>query len=184
QYPYVATSVTEFWRRWHISLSSWLRDYVYIPIGGNRTGSIRTYVNLMLVFALCGFWHGARWNFLIWGLWHGGFLVIERLARNSIRLPTALVPLKHAYTIFVAMLGWVLFRADSLPQALGYFATLFGAGLAQVAFADLWNGELALAFAVAVPCCLPIVPWIDQLTKHDESGWHAAGIEWAGPAAC
>ncbi len=78
--PYTSLSITEFWRRWHMSLSAWLRDYLYIPLGGNRGGAVRTYRNLLTVFLLCGLWHGANWTFVLWGAWHGGFLVLERLA--------------------------------------------------------------------------------------------------------
>ena len=82
RWPYIAASVQEFWRRWHISLSTWFRDYLYIPLGGNRVSAARRYVNLVTVFFLCGLWHGASWNFVIWGLWHGTFLVIERVTSN------------------------------------------------------------------------------------------------------
>ena len=128
-YPYVSRSVREFWRRWHISLSSWFRDYVYIPMGGNRCGEIRTQINLLVVFILCGLWHGASWSFLIWGLWHGVFLLLERtkLGDNLARLPRLL---QHGYAMFVVVIGWVFFRADNLSLAVGYIKTLFGLGLA------------------------------------------------------
>ncbi len=109
-HPYVSRSVTEFWRRWHISLSTWFRDYVYIPLGGNRRGPLRLYANLLVVFCLCGMWHGASWNFLVWGLFHGGLLVVERLGYGR-RLQTRPAPLRHAYTMLLVMVGWVFFRA-------------------------------------------------------------------------
>jgi alginate O-acetyltransferase complex protein AlgI len=123
-YPYIASSVQDFWRRWHISLSSWFRDYLYIPLGGNRLGPLRTYINLLSVFFLCGLWHGASWNFVIWGLVHGGLLVAERagLGRLLAGLPSGL---GHAYTLLVVMLAWVFFRAETLPAALDYFSALF-----------------------------------------------------------
>ncbi len=124
-YPYVARSITEFWRRWHISLSSWFRDYLYIPLGGNRHGPARTHLNLLIVFTLCGLWHGASATFLVWGLYHGAFLVLERaglgawLARRSAFL-------RHAYVLLVVMVGWVFFRADSLAYALDFLRALGG----------------------------------------------------------
>ena len=123
--PYTALSITDFWRRWHISLLSWFRDYLYIPLGGNRVSNARTYFNLALVFVLCGLWHGAAWTFLLWGAWHGLLLILERggLARLLARLPATLA---QAWTMLCVMLGWVLFRANDLPQALHYLQTLFG----------------------------------------------------------
>src|SRR5262249_18634459 len=104
RHPYVADSVQEFWRRWHISLSSWFRDYLYVPLGGNRVAPGRLYANLVSVFFLCGLWHGASWSFVVWGLFHGSFLVIERLAGGAWihRLPK---PLRHAYLLLVVMVG-------------------------------------------------------------------------------
>lgn len=124
--PYTARSITDFWRRWHMSLSAFLRDYLYIPLGGNRRGPMRTYFNLSAVFLLCGLWHGASWNFVIWGAHHGAFLIVERafLGRWLKRLPQ---PLSHLYAVLVVMLGWVWFRAETLPGALDLFAGLFGA---------------------------------------------------------
>lgn len=123
--PYSARSMTEFWRRWHISLSSWFRDYLYIPLGGNRVSAARTYVNLGLVFLLCGLWHGAAWTFILWGIWHGGWLIVERAGLGAwlARLPQLLA---QAYTLLMVMLGWVLFRADSVPHALAYWRAMFG----------------------------------------------------------
>ncbi|WP_238122580.1 MULTISPECIES: MBOAT family O-acyltransferase [unclassified Xanthobacter] len=124
--PYSSHSITEFWRRWHMSLSAFLRDYLYIPLGGNRHGPARTYVNLSVVFLLCGLWHGASWNFVIWGAHHGAFLILERawLGRWLKRLPG---PVSHLYAVVVVMLGWVWFRADTLPGALDLFSGLVGA---------------------------------------------------------
>lgn len=123
--PYSALSITDFWRRWHISLSSWFRDYLYIPLGGNRGGPLRTYANLALVFLLCGLWHGAAWTFIVWGGWHGLLLIAERagLGRQLARLPAALA---QAYTMLGVMLGWVFFRATDLPQALQYLHAMSG----------------------------------------------------------
>jgi len=123
-YPYISKTVTEFWRRWHISLSSWFRDYVYIPLGGNRKGNV--YVNLILVFALTGFWHGADFQFLVWGLWHGLFLLIERLFRMREVQDKKFVPLRYALTMMVVLIGWVFFRSPGLPHALNYLGLMFG----------------------------------------------------------
>jgi len=126
QFPYTAQSIRDFWRRWHISLSSWFRDYVYIPLGGNRVSPARNHLNLVAVFFLCGLWHGASWTFVAWGLCHGTFLVLERTKWGTVldKLPR---PLRHVYTLFVVMMGWVLFRADSFSVATHYFAAMFGA---------------------------------------------------------
>jgi alginate O-acetyltransferase complex protein AlgI len=124
-YPYVATSMTEFWRRWHISLSSWFRDYLYIPLGGNRVSGVRRYANLMVVFTLCGLWHGASWNFAIWGLFHGAFLILERLSAAR-RLPAPVRPLRHVYVVLVVLVSWVFFRAATLPAALSFLRALTG----------------------------------------------------------
>ncbi len=124
--PYKSQSITEFWRRWHISLSTWLRDYLYIPLGGNRKGSARTYVNLMTVMLFGGLWHGASWNFVIWGGIHGGMLGVERKLGKKHplrRLPRAV---SIASTFLIVCLSWVFFRAKTLPQALSYFGSLFG----------------------------------------------------------
>lgn len=125
--PYASRSVTEFWRRWHMTLSAWFRDYVYIPLGGNRRGRLRTYANLVTVFLLCGFWHGANWTFAAWGLWHGLFLAIERMGLSTLlaRRPAAL---QHVYTMIAVMGGWVLFRADTIGGAGGFIAAMVGAG--------------------------------------------------------
>jgi alginate O-acetyltransferase complex protein AlgI len=126
-FPYTAQSIKDFWRRWHISLSSWFRDYVYIPLGGNRVSAMRNHVNLVAVFFLCGLWHGANWTFVAWGLFHGIFLVLEKTPWGALleKLPR---PLRHAYTIFAVMMGWVLFRADTFSGAGNFFAALFGLG--------------------------------------------------------
>ena len=122
--PYIALSITDFWRRWHISLSTWFRDYLYIPLGGNRKSKLITFRNLMLVFLLCGFWHGAGWNFLIWGLYHGCFLIFERINDiNIISIPTIL---KRFYALSVVIIGWVIFRCESYSQLQGYLLSMVG----------------------------------------------------------
>lgn len=167
-YPYVAQSITDFWRRWHISLSSWYRDYLYIPLGGNRLGSLRTYVNLVTVFFLCGLWHGASWTFIFWGLFHGVFLVIERMGLGKV-LGAVWAPLRHIYTLLVVMVGWVFFRAATLPQALTFVHALLGqtAGIEDAPPVALYlNLELAIALAVGIVGVLPFLPCLIQ--KKDE----------------
>jgi alginate O-acetyltransferase complex protein AlgI len=123
-YPYIASSVQDFWRRWHMSLSRWFRDYVYVPLGGNRISAGRTYVNLVAVFFLCGLWHGASWTFVAWGLYHGAFLVIERLRGRS-KEPTPGL-LAHVYSLLAVTIGWVFFRAETFSQAAGFLRALAG----------------------------------------------------------
>ena len=123
-YPYISKTMTEFWRRWHISLSSWFRDYVYIPLGGNKKGNV--YANLFIVFALTGFWHGANWQFLVWGLWHGLFLIIERLFGFREVKNRNIIPLRYAFTTLIVMLGWVFFRSPNMSYALEYLGVMFG----------------------------------------------------------
>jgi alginate O-acetyltransferase complex protein AlgI len=163
EHPYVSRSVTEFWRRWHISLSSWFRDYLYIPLGGNRGGAGRTALNLLIVFLLCGFWHGASWNFIVWGLYHGAFLAIERSFRGrNIRVWR---PVTHAATLLVVLVGWVIFRADTLPQAGAFLAAM--AGRPSAAGSE-WYLEMYLdpvftmAFAAGL---LGSLPWLSALVR-------------------
>jgi alginate O-acetyltransferase complex protein AlgI len=123
-FPYTAQSIRDFWRRWHISLSTWFRDYLYIPMGGNRVSETRTYLNLITVFCLCGLWHGASLSFVVWGLYHGFFLAVERTRFG--RAQEMLPPLfRHFYALFVVMMGWVIFRADTFTAAGHYFHALF-----------------------------------------------------------
>lgn len=122
-YPYIAKSIQDFWRRWHISLSTWFRDYLYIPLGGNRKGQYRTYLNLIIVFFITGLWHGASWNFVIWGLFHGLFLLLER--NINIKIPKSLRFLKHLYLLFVVIIGWVFFRIEEFSQALLFLKKMF-----------------------------------------------------------
>ena len=123
--PYTARSITDFWRRWHISLSQWLRDYLYIPLGGNRGAAITTYRNLWLVFVLCGLWHGANWTFVIWGMHHGAFLVLDRTGLRRI-LDRAPVLVARLFTMLAVMTGWVWFRARDFDQAVAFFGSLVG----------------------------------------------------------
>ena len=122
-FPYISRSIREFWRRWHISLSTWFRDYVYIPLGGSRRSPSRVYLNLLIVFLVTGLWHGASWNFIVWGLFHGLFIVLERVGMDKV-LEKLWVPLQHLYCLLVVMLGWVFFRADDLSHGWAYVQRL------------------------------------------------------------
>ncbi|MFT3842589.1 MAG: MBOAT family O-acyltransferase [Myxococcaceae bacterium] len=123
--PYLADSVTDFWRRWHMSLSRWFRDYLYIALGGNRAGPLRTYFNLFTVFALCGLWHGASWTFVIWGIFHGVLLVAERVLRLRFGVQPRGIP-GRVLTMVLVMVGWVFFRAPTLGGALAFLKAMFG----------------------------------------------------------
>ena len=132
-YPYISASIQEFWRRWHISLSTWFREYLYIPLGGNRKGKAKTYRNKLMVFFCTGLWHGANWTFIIWGLWHGFFIVAEDAAKKLFGLgkhgknrrnPVETV-LKHLYTLLVVLIGFVIFRADNIGQAFSMIGAMF-----------------------------------------------------------
>ena len=189
RYPYAATSVQDFWRRWHISLSSWFRDYVYVPLGGNRVSPGRTHLNLVTVFFLCGLWHGASWTFVAWGLFHGAFLVIERLRAGadgepgrapltpSRRAPTARGLARraagHAYALAVVMVGWVLFRADTLSGAGAMLGALVGLGDgAPTAYTWSWylTPELLLAMGAGVIGSTPVVPRLTRRLLRAGSG--------------
>ncbi|HZT61257.1 MAG TPA: MBOAT family O-acyltransferase [Pyrinomonadaceae bacterium] len=162
-YPYVSASVTEFWRRWHISLSTWFRDYLFFPLGVRRP-AWRVYLNLMIVFLLCGLWHGASWSFVAWGLFHGAFLVFERmgLLKTLARLPRFI---RHAYALLVVLVGWVFFRAETLPRALDYLAAMAGRAGADAFYKPSFflDGEVAVALAVGLVGCAPVVPALRRL---------------------
>lgn len=126
-YPYIANSVTDFWRRWHISLSSWFKEYLYIPLGGNRVSVLRRNINLFVVFFATGLWHGASWNFIVWGLWHGFFLISEKyFLKASFKNSIWSKILRHIYVILIFVIGWVFFRADNLYNSLNYLKVMFG----------------------------------------------------------
>jgi alginate O-acetyltransferase complex protein AlgI len=157
-YPYVSRSVTEFWRRWHISLSTWFRDYLYVPLGGNRGGRAKTYRNLMIVFLLCGLWHGAEWTFVAWGVYHGAFLIVERIGLLQVfeRFPS---PLRHLYALTVVVFGWALFRAETVGQAWSFWRAMLGGGAMPSTEYDLApyvDSGLLLTLAACIVASLPI----------------------------
>lgn len=163
-YPYFATSIQDFWRRWHISLSSWFRDYLYIPLGGGQGNPSRVYFNLVVVFLLCGLWHGASWVFVIWGLYHGTFLVVERLGLAK-WLKRQWFPLRHGYVILAAMGGWVLFRSETFSQALAFYAALIGIphdGIMPFNVDMYLTRDVLLAIVIGAIFSCPLVPWCTQ----------------------
>jgi alginate O-acetyltransferase complex protein AlgI len=125
--PYSAVSITDFWRRWHITLSQWFRDYLYIPLGGNQRGTARTCINMAVVFILCGLWHGANWTFVFWGMYHGVFLILERITGIRDVPPEKYMAVRRATTLFIVILGWVLFRSADISQAAGFLMAMFTA---------------------------------------------------------
>lgn len=135
-FPYISKSITEFWRRWHISLSTWFRDYIYIPLGGNRKGIKRQIINMLIVWLLTGFWHGAEWNFVLWGLYYFIFLVLEKFVLNKFldKLPNFL---RHVYAIVVIYFGWIIFRCDSMELLKHYFNALFSFNFSAMSFNEI-----------------------------------------------
>jgi alginate O-acetyltransferase complex protein AlgI len=162
-FPYTAQSIRDFWRRWHMSLSMWFRDYLYIPLGGNRVSEARTNLNLLIVFFLCGLWHGASWTFVVWGLYHGFFLVVERTRFGSWqgKFPR---PARHLYAILVVMMGWVLFRANTYTEAEHYFLALAGLGHASAPqpLARYLNNQAIWALIFGIPFCAPLWGWMKR----------------------
>lgn len=136
-HPYISASITEFWRRWHISLSSWFKEYVYIPLGGNRVGTAKAIRNIFIVWILTGFWHGAAWNFVVWGLYYGVLLTLEKYILKPLieRLPEIV---RHIYAMFFVVIGWVIFSAPSLSSAAHYIHVMFGGGTAVTASAGIY----------------------------------------------
>jgi alginate O-acetyltransferase complex protein AlgI len=194
RWPYIAASVQEFWRRWHISLSTWFRDYLYIPLGGNRVSAARRYVNLVTVFFLCGLWHGASWNFVIWGLWHGTFLVVERIRFNRGRRAApnddpsgvgAWPIWPHGYTMLVVMIGWVFFRAETLTGAIAFLKAMAGATIAEPTPYTVWwylTPELWLALAAGAIGSTPWVPAVAARIARAERPGAAWRLELLGTA--
>lgn len=157
-YPYAAKSIKDFWNRWHISLSTWFREYLYFPLGGNRKGKLNTYRNLFIVFFLCGLWHGAKWNFIIWGIYYGVILILERinfLGKVSSRIHPIF---KHAYALLIIGFGWVLFRAESFEQIKYYIRAMVGLNpsTSYVSIYSYLNSEVALTIMIAIIFATPV----------------------------
>lgn len=163
-YPYTARSLTDFWRRWHMTLSQWFRDYLYIPLGGNRYGAARTYVNLWIVFLLCGLWHGASWTFIVWGCFHGCFMVLERLFLLEYTKKWW-IPFQHGYALLLVMIGWVFFRSDTLLGAVHYLLCMVGMnpnpGVDQRVLYDVLSMDVGLALTLGIIASLPVLPWLN-----------------------
>lgn len=152
-YPYISSSIREFWRRWHISLSTWFREYVYIPLGGNRKGSVRTYVNLLIVFLLTGFWHGASVTFVFWGLFHGFFMVVERLGFGKLLEKKAVRPFSHLYACVAVVCGWVFFRMDGMRRGLRVLKAMFFYQKGEYGLSYCMNAEVVAVLVLSVLLC-------------------------------
>ncbi|MBR2140815.1 MAG: MBOAT family protein [Rickettsiales bacterium] len=158
-YPYISKSITEFWRRWHISLSSWFKNYLYIPLGGTREGKLRTYFNIFIVFLATGIWHGASWNFIVWGLWHGFFNIFEKLTDWHKKEGKIVALIQHLYTPLIVIIGWVMFRSENLSYALDYIQNMFGVlknvnSLYEISY-YIGNIEI-FTFIMAILCATPL----------------------------
>ena len=180
-YPYISGTVTEFWRRWHISLGSWFRDYVYFPLGGSRVKRrSRLVLNLLVVWLLTGIWHGANWTFIVWGLLYGVVIIVEKLTGIPKRMAQWHLAGRIGYrvlTLLLVMIGWVLFRSDSLPAAGQYLKTMFGlAGspLSDVTF--LFNAREYLCYLVfGILCATPVFRWLgEKLSRRNKRLGRAA----------
>jgi alginate O-acetyltransferase complex protein AlgI len=171
-YPYMSHSIREFWRRWHMTLSSWFRDYLYIPLGGSTNGKLRTSINLLSVFLLCGLWHGASWTFILWGGYHGFFLVLERTRFNKL-LSSIWIPVRYLLTLLIILLGWVLFRAENLSQALIFYSMMFGFMEKQIGsypLIMLVDTKMGLELTLATLLSLPLYPTLLKLTESCTTG--------------
>ncbi|MGB0177282.1 MAG: MBOAT family O-acyltransferase [Owenweeksia sp.] len=169
-FPYISKSIREFWRRWHITLSAWFRDYLYISLGGNRKGSGRTYLNLVIVFFVTGLWHGASWNFVIWGLFHGLFMIIERGGTGKI-LVTLPKVIQHLYALLVVVVGWVFFRVEHISDAWLYLGKMFwpssGSG-SVVSYLDFFHLNWRTGFFLVVATIFS-VPLLSRVKPHSFS---------------
>ena len=177
-YPYIAKSITEFWRRWHISLSTWFKEYVYIPLGGNRAGLAKQIRNIVIVWMLTGFWHGASWNFVAWGLYYGVILIFEKVFLLKIieKMPKIV---RHLYTMFLVIIGWVLFSFDSFKKGAEFIAGMFGLGGYSVInkeFIYLLLNNLVLLIILAVASTDVPKRCIEKLAAKDKLVFKVAGI--------
>ena len=178
EYPYISKSITEFWRRWHISLGTWFKEYVYIPLGGNRKGLLRQIVNILIVWMLTGLWHGASWNFVIWGLYFGLILVLEKafLLKFFERIPSFFA---HLYSLILIVFGWVIFECGSASEILNFFKSMFGIGV------PLWSRETTYVlvntiflFVLATVCSTTVGKWLNAKLSVRFSGgyWKCAVV--------
>ncbi|EPY2290851.1 MBOAT family O-acyltransferase [Clostridium sporogenes] len=166
-YPYISKSITEFWRRWHISLSTWFKEYLYIPLGGNRKGN--TYLNLFIVFFTTGLWHGASWNFIAWGMWNGIFIIIEKIINKKILYIKTPSFIKTTITMSIVILGWVLFRANGLMDAVNYLSIMFGINKTTTVtyqFSYFVNKKLVFWMIISIIGSTPIIGNILKLYEN------------------
>jgi len=158
-YPYTASSIKDFWRRWHISLSSWFKIYLYIPLGGNRKGKARTLLNMWIVFLCVGFWHGTAWTFIFWGMFHGLFLMLETTGIIDTK-KSGLKALKHLYTLMVVAIGFTMFRSESITQAFCFIRNMFvgfkSSAQSAALLGQVLSGQVMLVFAVSIVAALPV----------------------------
>lgn len=181
KHPFISKSITEYWQRWHISLTTWFKDYVYIPLGGNRRGTARTYFNLVLVFLLVGLWHGAAWFFVVFGAYHGALMILERTAFGRwIEARPAFV--RHAYFLFVLTLGWSIFRGESLAYTVDMLPALFApwrSGTPLYPAALFLDSERILALLAGAVCTLPWYAWIAARRERTRAPWVSGAAELA-----
>jgi alginate O-acetyltransferase complex protein AlgI len=171
-YPLISRSIGEFWRRWHISLSTWFKEYLYIPLGGNRSGELRACLNLFIVFLVTGFWHGASWNMVLWGAWHGMFIVFERLTRNWWKREhgACVRALQHVYVMTVFVAGFAIFLPEGLKASGNYIKAILGLSArpdASFALGYYIGIPEMVAFAIALICCMPV---FKGLPRHRPQG--------------
>jgi alginate O-acetyltransferase complex protein AlgI len=181
-YPYIAKSMREFWQRWHMSLSNWFRDYLYVPLGGNRVSAARVCLNLGIVFLLCGIWHGASWQFVAWGLMHGSFLGAERAFLGKL-LTRLWLPFQHLYVAVTVVFSWVLFRASSFPQAVAFWKAMIGLGNERTMYPleTVISAELLFIVFLAIIASMPIsklITRVGEIRLSNNIGF--ARTAWAG----
>ncbi len=176
RHPYASTSLREFWRRWHISLSTWFRDYLYLPLGGNRRSRIRTLANLFTVFLVCGLWHGAEWHFVLWGLLHGAVLFAERTTLGSL-LNDLWRPLRHMYLLFIVLVSWVFFRCASVGHGLSYFETLFTYASGP-SVGTFFEADTGLALFLGALLATPIAPRLARLRASSSRTSKSRRLAW------
>lgn len=163
-YPYISKSITEFWRRWHISLSTWFKEYLYIPLGGNRVTKLRNYINLAIVFLATGIWHGAAWTFVLWGIWHGIFIIFEKISGwHKLNKNILISGIQHIYTILIFVIGWVMFRADTVEYGLQYIKRMFSFNTNITPFYDIYYFVKPIGILLFVLAILCATPYIKQL---------------------
>ena len=179
-YPYISKSITEFWRRWHISLSTWFKQYLYIPLGGSKCGLRRTCINLGIVFFLTGLWHGASWTFIVWGVWNGFFIILEKITGWHKETQGFWINFtKHLYAIFIFVIGWVLFRSDDLGYAFKYLKNMFGlVNVHDISYAMPYYVDTyeVIMFVAAIVCSIPIFQNILNVNKGNKLFYGAVNL--------